>query len=298
VGNIREKIGPIVKDLKDLLNLMFEPEDEVCVSNSQWAYHSLPQSTVLSGDIPLVSPNKKVPTQRVAAEDLTLLCINSVLGFRKDDNVQSCRTFLWEADVGSLSSQIQYTKALKLPTSLAVFSGNKSVHFATVLEEPVDIKTYRLLYQWALNIGTLYDQNCKNPSRCIRIPGAIRSDTGKVQQLINLGSRIKLDEFMSYLNKYEHLRPKEREERKGLTSERDYDKLSEWCRCQFKDGIDFSKGRNKAFFALSCDLAKSGYTELEAEEILEQYFVEEHDFKYKEFLITIKSAFTYIINKG
>ena len=212
--------------LKAILSLMFEPEDEVAVSNSQWAYHSMPQSSVLSGEVTLVSPNQKVPIQKVKTEELTLLCINALKGFRKDDNITSCRTFLWEADVGSLASQMQYTRSIGIPTSLALFSGNKSIHFATVLEDPVDIKTYRLLYAWALNIGTLYDQNCKNPSRCIRIPGVIRAETGKEQKMIELGSRVKLDDFMAWLNKYPHLRPKEREERKGLTSEKDYDRLS------------------------------------------------------------------------
>jgi hypothetical protein len=287
-----------MKDLKALLDLMFEPEDEVAVSNSQWAYHSMPQSSVLNGQVTLVSPNQKVPTQTVKTEELTLLSINAIKGFRKDDNVTSCRTFLWEADVGTLPSQMQYTRDIGIPTSVSIFSGNKSIHFATVLEEPVDIKTYRLLYQWALNIGTLYDQNCKNPSRCIRIPGAIRTDTGRKQRLTELGSRVKLDDFMAYLNKYEHLRPKEREEKKDLTFQNDYGKYSEWASKQFREGIDFSNGRNKAFFALSCDLAKSGYSENGAIEVLEQYFVEEHDFKYKEFLATVKSAFTYMANKG
>jgi hypothetical protein len=287
-----------MEDLKAVLTLMFEPTDEVCVSNSQWAYHSMPQSTVLGGEVPLVSPNQKVPIQKVKTSDLTLLCINAVKGFRKDDNVTACRTFLWECDIGSLASQLQYTRTLGLPTSLAVFSGNKSIHFGTVLEEPIDPKTYRLLYQWALNIGTLYDQNCKNPSRCIRIPGAVRPDTGKVQKLIEIGSRVKLDDFMAWLGKYEHLRPKEREPKKDLTFQNDYDRLSEWARSQFKDGIDFSGGRNKVWFSLACDMYKSGYSENEAVEILNQYYVEEHDFKEKEFLTAIKSAFTYMANKG
>ena len=287
-----------MNDLKSILTLMFEPEDEVCVSNSQWAYHSMPQSTVLSGEVTLVSPNQKVPLQKVKTEELTLLSINAVKGFRKDSAVTACRSFLWEADVGSLSSQMQYTQTLGVPTSIAIFSGNKSIHFGTVLEEPIDIKTYRLLYQWALNIGTLYDQNCKNPSRCIRIPGATRPDTGRVQKLIQIGSRVKLDDFMEWLNKYPHLRPKEREERKDLTFQNDYDRLSGWARSQFKDGIDFSNGRNKTWFSLACDLAGSGYSKDEAEEILMQYFSPEHDFTEKEFLTSVGSAFTYMANKG
>ena len=67
-----------MKDLKALLDVVFEPQDDVCVSNSQWAYHSLPQATVLSGEVSLVSPNSKVPIQKVKTEELTLLCINAI----------------------------------------------------------------------------------------------------------------------------------------------------------------------------------------------------------------------------
>jgi hypothetical protein len=143
-----------------------------------------------------------------------------------------------------------------------------------------------------------FDENCKNSSRSVRIPGAIRPDTGKEQKLIHLGSRIKLDDFMAWLGKYPHLRPKEREERKSLTLNSDNDKFSEWASKQFRNGIDFSSGRNKTWFSLACDLAKSQYSETEVVEILERYFVEEHDFKYREFIATIKSAFTYMANKG
>ena len=237
--------------LKAILSLMFEPSDEVAVSNSQWAYHSMPQSSVLIGEVTLVSPNQKVPIKKVKTEELTLLCINALKGFRKDDNITSCRTFLWEADVGSLASQMQYTRSIGIPTSLALFSGNKSIHFATVLEDPVDIRTYRLLYAWALSIGTLYDQNCKNPSRCIRIPGVIRAETGKEQKMIEVGSRVKLDDFMAWLNKYPHLRPKEREERKGLTSEKDYGRLSGWAKNKSKKELILVKAgikRGMEFF--------------------------------------------------
>jgi hypothetical protein len=292
--------------LKALLSLMFEPEDEICVSDCKGAYHSMPQATVFNGEVPLVHPNQNKPIRKVKTSNLTMLCINAIKGWRRDEFVTSHRTFLWEIDVGSLASQMQYMQNIGLPYSASIFSGNKSIHFITVLDESIDAKTWRMLNVWGLSIGTLFDQNpddhtldnnCKNPSRSVRIPAAIRPDTGKEQKLIELKSRVKLDDFMAYLNKYPHLRPKEREERKGLTSQKDYDRLSSWCRSQFKDGIDFSNGRNKTFFALGCDLAKSGYSENETIEILEQYFVEEHDFKYKEFLTAIKSAFTYMANK-
>jgi hypothetical protein len=287
-----------MKDLKALLQLMFEPEDEVCVSDCKGGYHSMPQSSVLSGEVNLVHPSQDKPIRKVRTSNLTMLCINAVKGWRRDNQVTSHRNFLFELDVGSLSSQLRYVHDLGLQTSAAIFSGNKSIHFLVCLDQSIDEKTYRQLYIWALSIGTLFDQNCKNSSRSVRIPGNVRSDTDKVQKLIRLDSRVKLDDFMAWLNKYPHLRPKEREERKGLTSEKDYDRLSKWARGQFKYGIDFSSGRNKGWFSLGCDLCKAGYSEDEAVEILTEYFIEEHDFKEKEFLMSIHSAFTYMANKG
>lgn len=278
---------------------MFEPEDLVSVSNSQYGYHSMPQSSVLNGEVTLVSSNKKVPIRKVKSNELIFLCLNAVKDWRRDESVTSYRTFLWEVDIGSLSSQRQYFKSLAIPYSASIYSGNKSLHYITVLDQPIDLKTYRLLFKWANNIGTLFDWQCGNPSRSVRIPGVIRPDTGKEQRLIEIKDRVKLDDFMAWLNKYEHLRPIERaEERKVLTGDKDYDKLSKWATNQLKYGIDFSSGRNIGWFSLACDLAKSGYEEDEAVEILEEYFLEEYDFKYREFKSAINSAFKYMANKG
>lgn len=288
-----------MKDLKALLDLMFEPTDEVAVSINKYGYHSMPISSVLSGEVTLVSPNEKIDIKKFETNKLTLLCLNAVKGFRNDQNITCHRTFLWEADVGTIANQYAYMQTIGIPYSAAIYSGNKSIHFITVLDEPIDAKTYRPLFKWGNAIGTLFDWQCGNPSRCVRIPGTIRPDTGKEQKLIELKSRVKLDDFMAFLNKYEHLRPIEREETKNnLTNKKDYDKLSQWAIRQFKDGIDFSNGRNAMWFSLACDLAKSGYPESEAIEILEQYFLEEHDFEYKEFLTAINSGFKHMANKG
>lgn len=286
-----------MEELKAFLDLLFVPEDTVCVSNSKWAYHSMPISSVLSGNVKLVSPNPKVDLHTVKTDDLTLLALNPIKGFRNDLNVYRHQTFLWECDVGTIASQWDYFHSLGVPYSAAIFSGNKSIHFLTVLDQPIDAKLWRLLCLWGLKIGTLFDQNCQNPSRCVRIPGATRLDTGNVQKLLKLGNKVKLDDFMNWLNKYEHLRPKVREKINDLTNVRNPDKLSSWALKQFRKGIDFKKGRNITWFSLACDLCKSGYSEEEAIEILETYFEEEHDFKEKEFLLSIGSAFKYILSK-
>ena len=286
--------------IQQFLTLMFNESETVCVSDNKFSTHAIPLETVLNGiDIPLISPKSTVVIRTVNSDKLIFVALNPINGFRKDSGCYKFRNFLIEMDTHEKHIQIEYIKRLGIPYSGMVWSGSKSVHTLISLSEDLpDEKTYRMLYKWILSIATLSDQALGNPSRSIRLPGVIRPETNNMQELIELGSRVKLDDFMAWLNKYPHLRPKEREERKGLTSEKDYGRLSSWCRSQFKDGIDFSKGRNKTWFSLACDLAKSGYSETEAEEILGQYMVEEHDFKYKEFLTAIHSAFTYMANKG
>ena len=288
-----------MKDFKALLELLFLPGERCCPSPDKFAYHSIPVKELYTGKVTLVSPNNKVPNKTVETKELVLMAINPMKeGFRNDRNVSAFRTFLFELDVGSIQSQFNYFKNLGIPTSCSIFSGSKSIHTLLVLDQDIDEKTYRLLYQWSLSILTLADPNCKNPSRSARVPSVIRPETGKEQKLMELNGKVKLEDFMAWLNKYPNARPKEREERKGLTGPRNRDRFSEWASKQFRDGIDFSSGRNKAWFSLACDLCKSGYNEDGAIEILEQYFMEEHDFKQKEFLTSIHSAFTYMANKG
>ena len=200
---------------------------------------------------------------------------------------------MWEIDVGKLSAQLEYFKKIGMPYSAAIYSGGKSIHFLTVLDQDIDKKSYHYFYAWALKVLTLCDDSCKNPTRCVRIPGAIRPDTGKKQRLVELHGRVRFEDFQTWFEAHEDSRPQIREKRKSLTGDGDYDKLSGWAKKQLKDGIDFSKGRNRTWFALFVDLAQSGYTEEEAEGILRPYFQEEHDFKEKEWLATIKSGFKY-----
>jgi hypothetical protein len=296
-----------MKDLKALLALMFEPEDEISVSDCKGGYHSMPQATIFNDNVPLVSPKPDKPIRNVKTKDLNMLCINAVKGWRRDKFITSHRTFLWEIDMGSLASQFEYVKAIGLPYSSATYSGGKSIHFLTVLEETVEADIWKMLNIWGLQIGTLFDkyvenstfdQNCKNPSRSVRIPGVIRPDTGKEQKLIELKSRIKLDEFMGWLYKYPHLRPKYKEERKVLTGEKDYSKLSRWLRKALKENdLDFSKGRNHRWYAVFYDFAIAGYSKEEAEDILQSYFSEEHDFNRREWEGCAKSAYDHAYEK-
>lgn len=276
---------------QSLLRLLFNEGESICVSNSQFAYHSIPLKEALDGKITLKSSNEKVPLNYCDSSDLILCSINPINGFRNDSNVTAFRSFLIELDTGSIKDQIATIKHLKIPFSAQVFSGGKSVHTAIVLSEDLkDEKTWRYIAEWILNVVTLSDKLCKNPSRCIRIPGSYR-EPGKKQRIMSLKTRVTHKELMDWLNRYEHLRPKVFEKRPIQEGEADFSRLSPWARSMLKKGIVFKNGRNQTWYSMAYDFALAGFSEDQTIDALIKFFEEEHDFKEKEFLTAIKSAF-------
>jgi len=277
---------------QSLLKLLFGEDEDICVHNNPFSYHSLPRDKAMEGRITLVSKDPNQPTRYCDSKDLTLVAINPMKGFRQDSSTTKFRSFLFEIDTGQISEQIGYLKHIGVPLSAQIFSGNKSVHALTVLDcDLPDEKTWRYLNSWALRILTMCDQNCKNPSRSVRIPGAYR-EPKKKQRLISLGERIKLKDFMGWLNKYPHLRPKAKQKRAIPDGQPDFSRLSPWGRAMLTKGITFNnRGRNQTWYGLAYDLALAGFSEDQGIELLSQRFVEEDDFKEKEFLTTVKSAF-------
>lgn len=274
---------------------MFNENEHICVSNSQFAYLALPRSSILSQNVPLVSNNPSIPIKHVDSSDLILMAINPIKEAlnRQDSNVSAYRSFLIELDMGDIKTQLGTIRHFGIPFSAQVFSGGKSVHTVVTLSEDLpDEKTYRFIGKWIFNIISMADSACSNPSRSVRIPGAYR-EPKKKQRLISLGERIKLKDFMGWLNKYPHLRPKAKIKKTPiLTGQPNYSKLSPWARSMMTKGVSFdNRGRNQTWFGLAYDLALAGFSEDQGIELLSQRFVEEDDFKEKEFLTTVKSAF-------
>jgi hypothetical protein len=283
-----------MQDLKHLIDVAFLPGERCCPSTGKYGYHSVPIEELYTGQVTLVSPHQKIKNKTVNTNELIFMAINPMKsGFRTDQNISAYRNFLFEIDTGSLHSQLEYCKKLGIPTSCAVFSGRRSLHFLVCLDEALSEKSYRLLYQWALNIGTLFDQNVKVPSKSVRIPGTIRPDTGKEQKLIYLNGKVKLSDFTEWLNNYEDLRPKLREKTKCLTNEENPDKLSPWVKSMIKNKqISFEdRGRNVTWYSVFYDFALAGYSEDKAIDVLRNFFNEEHDFKEREWLACANSAY-------
>lgn len=282
---------------QQLLSLLFNPGETVCVSPNKFGYHSIPLELALGEEITLVSPHPDVLISKCPSSELLLCAINPILGFRTDYNVKAFRSFLLEIDTGDIASQLGYLDKLQVPFSVRIFSGNKSVHQVITLDEDLpDLKTYKFIAQWIFKIVTFADKNCQNPSRSVRIPGAFR-DKDKKQELIAIKSRVSHKELFEWLNRYEHLRPQIKPKRKLLTGEPDYARLGPWAKAMLRKGINFDRGRNLTWHSLAYDFALAGFSLEQTIEILSSKFIPEYDFKEKEFLTAINSAFKIVGEK-
>jgi hypothetical protein len=280
-----------------LLRLMFDENDTVCVSDSKFAFHSMPLSSILSGEVTLVSPNSNVSMKKVKSDNLIFVAINPIKGFRSDAGVYKFKNFMLECDTGAITDQIDYLKRLGIPYSAIIFSGSKSAHILISLSEPMtDEVSYRTVYEWLLNIGTLFDQACKNPSRSIRIPGAVRPETGKEQALLEFKGAVQKEELREYLKLHLDAKPKEKEKRE-ISGKFDFFKVKQWVKDRLLHGLDPNQGRNKQWFSIACEFALSGYSEDETMDILTDFFSPDKDFTEREWKTAIKSGHKYIYDR-
>ena len=289
---------------QDFFKLLFNPGELVCVQNTQYATQPVPLEEVLSGTVKLVPSDPKKAekhTKIVSSDQIILTALNPMKGPRSDKNVEKYRSFLVELDVGSIKEQINTIKYLKMPFTAQVFSGNKSIHTVITLDEDLRSESqYRLLAKWIFAIITTADDHCENPSRCVRIPEVYR-EPGKKQRLIKLKKRVTHAELFAWLNRWPHLAPKPKTKKIIPKGEGGYEKLSRWALYQLKNsiknGMKFKNGRSNGWHALAYDFALAGYTEEKAIQELSKYYQEEDDFREKEWLGTIASAFKRVDRK-
>lgn len=286
---------------------MFRPGEKVCVSHNKFGYHSIPLEEVLEKDMVTLVPTEKSCEDRgivwgpenfekVFTDNLTMVALNPIKGWREDANCTAFRSFLIEMDTGDLKHQLEYIKTLGLPYSACVFSGNKSLHFlVTVDQDFPDEETYRIFSEWILNICTLADQLTKNPSRGIRIPGAHR-DVDKKQRLVEIRGVTKLQDLADWLKLRPECRPKKHEKKVPKDSIDAYN-VKRWVRDKLRKGLDSSKSRNAQWYAIAYEFALSGYSEDDTLAFLDQYFTPDRTFKAKEWRTTIRSAFKHV-NSG
>jgi len=271
---------------------MFRPGETVCVSPNQFGYHSIPLEMAMSDTVTLVPTDAKWPIAQKPSIEMQLVALNPIRGFRQDNNCTAFRNFLIEMDVGPLPQQLAYIERLRMPYSAAIFSGGKSLHFLISLDRDLpDQKTWRLLSEWILGVCTAADQMTKNPSRSIRIPGPIRDKSRQV--LARYKGAVTFSELRTWLELHPEQKPKPRI-KKVASGTFDFNRLAPWVIKRLTEGLDPQKGRNGQWYAIAYEFALAGYSEDGTIEILNGYYSEDSDFKEKEWLTAISSAFNHV----
>jgi len=284
-----------------LLNLMFRPGEDICVSHNKYAYHSLPLENAFKEQVTLVPTLESCQKrklewgpehfEKISSDKLTLVALNPIKGYRADEKVTAYRNFLIEMDNYELKAQIEYIKRLEMPYSAIVFSGSKSMHFLISLDTDLPSeKVWRMFAEWLLKIAALADQVTKNPSRGIRIPGGLREE-GR-QRLVEFKGPVKLTDLTAFLQKHMEAQPKEPEKRE-VHKKFHFNGIRDWCLDLLENGLKEDRGRNNQWYAIAYEFALNGASEDETIEILGQYFTPERGFKEREWLVTIKSAFKH-----
>lgn len=298
---------------QELLKMMFRPGETVCVSPNKYGYHSLPLEEALSDKIVTLVPTQESCAKRNIewcienfdsshTNNLTLVALNPIKGWREDLNCTAYRNFLIEMDYGPIPEQMAYAKKIELPYSAVVFSGNKSLHFLISLDTDLPkYEVYYLLAEWTLAIANAADQQTKNPSRQIRIPGAYR-EPGKKQLIVEQRGPTSLKDFSAWLAKHPNAKPK-KPERRIVSEIEDFTKLKPWVQSKLAQiklnlsSVGSKQGRNAEWFAIACEFALAGYDEDYTVDKLSGYFSPDRDFKEKEWKTSIKSAFKYIYTR-
>lgn len=272
-----------------LLNLLFNEGEEVCVSPDEFGYMSIPLSEIFMGGFTLSPQTEKQVPRNCSPSDIVLVAINPIKGPRKDETVTAYRTFMVELDTGDLGEQYEYVKSKNMPYSACVFSGGKSLHYAITLDQDLpSYKIWRFYAEWILRVMERADQQTKNPSRGIRMAGNLRN--GNEMRLIDMKTRIPLDQLKNWLSGYSGLMPVERERPVIITQEPNLDILPEWVKTELTTGIDVSKGRNNRWFAIGYECGLHGWDEDATLDALGYFFSEESSFGRKEWSSAVKQG--------
>lgn len=276
------------------LKLFFNEDETICVSHNSYGYHSIGQKDIRDGLFVLESPNVKIKPENVTENEIVLMSINPVNGFRRDENVTAFRSFMVELDDMSLEKQKQYIDEIGLPYSVCVFSGNKSLHFGIVLDE--DLPTYEIwrdVAEWILNIVDKADPMTKNPTRSIRFPDNIRPDGKRLKQkLVEIKGRVSVEDLSIFLNRYPEKNPsyiaKINKPRKPPVM---IGGIPLWVLNKLEQGVGGEKGRNNEWFGIAMELARNGMDDMEMMSICSPYFTPERDFTQNEWESIFKNAY-------
>ena len=115
-------------------------------------------------------------------------------------NIASFQNIVVEFDEGTPAAQRKLVDKSGLPFATATSSGNKSVHFIVSVSDTLLPESYdyyaRAIYHV---LGGAPDPKCKNANRLTRLPGSLRPDTGRVQELLELRAATTAIDLVSWL---------------------------------------------------------------------------------------------------
>jgi hypothetical protein len=169
-------------DIEQFFAACFDPEDEVWPASKEFSMR------------PCYARSQDWSIERFVGKNFpggAYLAVNAGTDRRNGENVQKCRTFLLEFDSGSLAEQaIFFERVKEMPFTAKVFSAGKSIHYWLTLETPLgSIGEYKEWFRrlW-LYLDEKPDEQCQDPCRYARFPGAFRD--GVEQRLSAVNSRV------------------------------------------------------------------------------------------------------------
>lgn len=275
----------------NILPILFNPNEQVYASPDRYA--SVWDAD--KNDWRVYRPS--IEQSEVVASRTQLLSLNPITGpTRKDEYVTAFRSFLVEMDDIPVRDQWKTAQEIGLPFTLAIFSGNKSIHFVITLDHDLpDINVYKHYAKWLVNAIPHADRNTTNPSRSLRFPGFIRKETGKEQKLIEVRRRITHDELVRFLNKYPDAQPKKRETPLDVAPIANNIKgLDTWVKVGLKNKhFDFKNGRNSGWFGVGFDFGKNAINYDSSLKAARTCFIEESDFPVQEFEAAFKGGYEH-----
>ena len=187
---------------------------------------------------------------------------SALVGRRADCNIASFRNFLCDMDKVPLELQRQLLADVGMPYSTLVYSGGKSMHAIISLDISLSSeRDYRKMFKRIVHrMGgkEVMDEQCINPSRFSRCPGAMRGDIE--QSLIEVKCRISLGDLEAWLGPCPaELEDSDRPSFKGAPATWQQ-VLNPWCKTYLVVGSEPGQ-RNADAFKHACSMKRAGYDE-------------------------------------
>lgn len=168
-----------------------------------------PDDLVAWGDKDAYCSRPKSPWPDMIFTKDVKFCINPLKEKRNEENVTQINCMLFEMDkdpndnIIPKDTQVSLFQSSGLPYSTMTWSGTKSVHVIVRLTTPIPKPLFKPLWQACYNVltrnGCSLDTRTNLVPQLSRIPGSIRHESGDEQELLEVRSRVTLQELGQWL---------------------------------------------------------------------------------------------------